>query len=180
MKPTIVISIVDGVLFPNRSSAHSRYTLHEKIAKEELSDLTQIHFLELEKIDVTKPVSEMTSYERIGAYFKYASDETKQDLIAELFDYETEVLTLTKPILEEVSLDARMRDLEEAHDKYIRTLATHRSEGREEGIEEGIEKGTSRTNALTKKLLEAGRLDDLTRALDDQAFQNQLFEEYGL
>jgi len=65
-----------------------------------------------------------------------------------------------------------MRSLEDAHDKYIRTLATHRSEGREEGI--------LRTNALTKKLLETGRLGNLTRALDDKAFQNQLFEEYGL
>ena len=172
MKPTIVISIVDGILFPNRVSAHSRYTLHEKIAKEELSDLTQIHFLELEKIDVTKPVSEMTSYERIGAYFKYSSDETKQDLIAELFHYETEVLTLTKPILEEVSLDARMRDLEEAHDKFIRTIATHRAEGREEG-ENCIAK-------LHSLLIESKRFDDLELSCKNPEFRKSLLAEFNL
>ncbi|MBQ5797808.1 MAG: Rpn family recombination-promoting nuclease/putative transposase [Firmicutes bacterium] len=175
MKPTIVISIVNGTLFPNRPSAHSRYTLHEKIVKEELSDLTQIHFLELNKIDLAKPVNEMTTYERIGAYFKYANDESKQDLIGELIQYETEVLSLTNPILHEVSHDDYMRDLEEAHEKYLHDLATALEAADEARIE-----GENRISQLHEKLFNENRMDDLKRSFSDKDFRNQLLIEYGL
>lgn len=49
--------------------------------------------------------------------------------------------------------------------KYERTL-------REEGIE--------RTNKLTRILLEQNRIDDLKRATEDSAYQEQLFCEFGL
>lgn len=50
-------------------------------------------------------------------------------------------------------------------EKYERTL-------REEGIE--------RTNKLTRILLEQNRIDDLKRATEDSAYQEQLFCEFGL
>ena len=134
----------------------------------ELSDLTQVHFLELAKIDLNKPVREMSSHERIGAYFKCASDESKQSLIAELTQYEPEVITLTKPIFEEVSYDERMRDLEEAHDKYVRTLKTVQSESED------------RIAKLTLKLIEDNRLEDLKRASIDKDFREELLKEYHL
>lgn len=46
MKPTIVIRIVDGILFPNTPDVHSGCTLYERNRENELSTLTQIHFLE--------------------------------------------------------------------------------------------------------------------------------------
>ena len=49
--------------------------------------------------------------------------------------------------------------------KYERSL-------REEGIE--------RTNTLTRILLEQNRIDDLKRATEDTAYQEQLFREFGL
>ncbi|MBQ8590162.1 MAG: Rpn family recombination-promoting nuclease/putative transposase [Firmicutes bacterium] len=183
MKLAIVISIVDGILFPDTPDVHSRYTLHERDRKDELSTLTQIHYLELNKIDITKPISEMTPYERIGAFFKYVSDRSKQDLIAELFHYESEVMTMTTPILEEISMDDQMRYLEEEHENYLRDLATalyEAEEARIEGRNQGLAEGMIRTNLLTKELLNAGRLDDLTRALDDKDFQEQLFKEFEL
>ena len=168
MKPTIVISIIDGILLPGIEDPHSQFTLSERRVKMELSDLTQVHFLELAKIDLNKPVREMSSHERIGAYFKCASDESKQSLIAELTQYEPEVITLTKPIFEEVSYDERMRDLEEAHDKYVRTLKTVQSESED------------RIAKLTLKLIEDNRLEDLKRASIDKDFREELLKEYHL
>lgn len=168
MKPTIVISIVDGILFPERMDLYSQYTLREKRDQSELSDLTQIHFLELGKVDFKKPVCNMTPHERIAAYFKCAADETKQDFVNELTRYESEVITLTKPIFEEVSYDDVMRDLEEAHDKYIRTMKTMISEGEE------------RIAKLTNYLLNDNRLDDLKRSCVDEDFREELLREYNL
>jgi len=51
---------------------------------------------------------------------------------------------------------------EEKHMKFVK----------EEGLEQGI--------ALTKLLLDAGRLEDLRRATEDKAFLEQLMKEYGI
>ncbi|MBQ7933622.1 MAG: Rpn family recombination-promoting nuclease/putative transposase [Lachnospiraceae bacterium] len=50
--------------------------------------------------------------------------------------------------------------------------ATERAEGRAEILE--------KVNELNIILVETGRLDDLVKAAKDSAFQNQLFEEFGL
>ena len=168
MKPTIVISIVDGILFPERADLYSQYTLREQHDQKELSNLTQIHFLELDKVDFNKPVCNMTPHERMAAYFKCAADETKQDLVNELTRYESEVITMTKPIFEEVSYDERMRDLEEAHDKYIRTMKTMRAEGEE------------RVADLHEKLISENRMEDLLRSCKDSQFRELLMKEYNL
>ena len=44
MKPTMVISIVDGVLFPDSPEIYSRYMLHEQKEHTQLTDMTQIIF----------------------------------------------------------------------------------------------------------------------------------------
>ena len=192
MKPTMVISIVDGVLFPDSPEIYSRYTLHEQKEHTQLTDMTQIHFLELGKVDIEKPVGEMSRYERLEVFLKYGDDETKQELIEELLRYETEVLPLMRGMLEEISGDKQMRYLEEEHQEYIRMMNTMkyegweegqkegREEGREEGRAEGREEGIDRMNQLTKRLLGAGRLDDLAKAVEDSKYRDKLFKEFGL
>lgn len=54
-------------------------------------------------------------------------------------------------------------------DKYERTI---KAEGREEGREQIL--------ALTRKLLEQNRLDDLKRLAGDSAYREQLFREFDL
>jgi flagellar biosynthesis/type III secretory pathway protein FliH len=57
-------------------------------------------------------------------------------------------------------------------------------EGREAGYGEGKEagygEGCARINILTKKLLADNRTEELLRALDDTAYQEQLLKEYHL
>ena len=64
--------------------------------------------------------------------------------------------------------DLRMRDLEEAHDKYVRTLKTVQSESED------------RIAKLTLKLIEDNRLEDLKRASIDKDFREELLKEYHL
>jgi hypothetical protein len=62
-------------------------------------------------------------------------------------------------------------------DKYERSL---KQEGREEGIEYGRELGEERINALNQKLIADNRTQDLLRATQDKAYQEQLLKEYHL
>lgn len=67
----------------------------------------------------------------------------------------------------------------EAYDVQA-TRREAKAEGLQEGIEQGIEQGIERTNKLTRILLEQNRTDDLKRATEDSAYQEQLFRELGL
>ena len=49
-----------------------------------------------------------------------------------------------------------------------------------EGYEEGHEDGQEEYNCLVKALMENNRMDDLKHAIDDKAFRQQLFHEFGI
>ena len=50
----------------------------------------------------------------------------------------------------------------------------------EEERNEGEKAGENRVNELNLRLSKAGRMEDMMRAMEDKAFQKQLFEEFGL
>ena len=53
-------------------------------------------------------------------------------------------------------------------------------DGMKIGIEQGIEQGEENLSALYKHLLEAGRQNDLQRAMEDRNYRKQLMAELGL
>ena len=55
-----------------------------------------------------------------------------------------------------------------------------REEGREEGKEVGKQEERRRLNTLILRLTEDGRADDIVKAAQDEGYQKQLLEEYGL
>ena len=55
-----------------------------------------------------------------------------------------------------------------------------REEGKEIGREEGKEIGREESRELYKRLKADGRTEDLMKAIDDKAYQEQLMKEYGL
>lgn len=68
------------------------------------------------------------------------------------------------------------------HDHHVQ-LRGARKEGFEEGVRQGLEQGreeAARYAALVDVLLDAGRLEDLKRSADDEAYRRSLFEELGL
>ncbi len=56
--------------------------------------------------------------------------------------------------------------------------------GFEKGIkkvkEQGIEKGEKRLGTLMQYLMEEHKLDDARRAVQDEAFRNELYKKYGI
>ena len=174
MKETIVISIVNRTLFPQYKKAFSTYCLKEDEENHKLSEITRIHFLELGKINVAeKSINEMTLHERLGVYFKYAADESKRELIDQLLEYEAEVIDLTKPILEEISAEKELRELEEARRRYRYDVNTAHSVGHREGKAEGRIEGRSegemlhRINLVCKKLSKGKSVETIADELEE-------------
>lgn len=46
--------------------------------------------------------------------------------------------------------------------------------------EEKFEEGIARVNSLIQKLIQDGRQEEIERVVSDKAYQNMLFEEYGI
>lgn len=59
-------------------------------------------------------------------------------------------------------------------------LEAKKNEGQEIGKEIGIKQGKERVNELTLKLSALGRIEDILKAASDEAYQEQLFREFGL
>ena len=178
MKKSIVVSIINGKLFPTLPSCHNVFEVREGETGLLLSDRLSIHFLELEKVDITKPVSEMTSIEKLAVYLKYASDEAKKDVVQEILAEEEIIMAenayrkLTQDEIEYERLESEYRSR-----LFINTeISIARKEGREEGLQAGEEK----LNKLNLLLIEESRIDDLQKAAKDEAYRQQLYLEFGL
>ena len=190
MKKSIVVSIINGTLFPAIPSCHSVFQVREKETGLLLSDRLEFHFLELGKVHADKSVSEMTRIEKLAVYFKYASDENKKDYVQEILAEEDLAMsenayrTLTQDEIEFERMETEIRT--EFHRNT--ELAYARKEGRDEGIgigrEEGIgigrEEGEEKLNQLYLLLIKQNRMDDLQRAAEDKAFRQTLYREFGL
>lgn len=59
-------------------------------------------------------------------------------------------------------------------------LQEGRQKGLQEGRQEGLQKGRSEINRLILKLSELGRTDDILKAAQDPAYQEQLLKELHL
>ena len=93
---------------------------------------------------------------------------------------------ITECIKEGILADFLMKNRAEAKKMSIYEYdeVKHMRQTREEGYEDGYNKGCEnerdRVNLLNLKLYEAGRMEDLVKAASDKAFQQSLFEEFGL
>ena len=63
-------------------------------------------------------------------------------------------------------------------EREAKNRAEGRAEGRVEGRAEGAEIGLAKVNTLYTILKDKGRSNDVLRAIDDDVFRDQLFEEY--
>ena len=57
---------------------------------------------------------------------------------------------------------------------------TNTREAFEDGFEKGEEKGEKRLGTLMQCLMEEHKLDDARRAVQDEAFLNELYKKYGI
>ena len=150
-----VLSILDFPLFPSNTKLQNRFRLKETEDNFELTDVLELIFLEMGKLDETKPIAQMSALERWTYFLKYADDESKQAHLQDILQ-ESEGIHMAMEILKEVSADeqlrTRIRFQEKAERDRQARLNYAKWEGRKEGLEEGLEKGLKKgiAKGLTK------------------------------
>ena len=175
MKKSIVVSIINGILFSEYDSCHSIFDVRERQTGLLLSDRLEFHFLELGKVDGQKPVEALTEAERLAAYLKYANDEEKQDYVQEIIY--SEGLTMTENAYRKVTQDEieyeRMESRLKYQLQYNTDISLARQEGLELGLERGLEQGRTEGEAVGRKEM---RLE-LARAMKDKGLETEAIAE---
>ena len=139
MKKSIVVSIINGILFSEIDCCHSIFDVRERETGLLLSDRLEFHFLELGKVDGDKPVEKLTEIERLAAYLKYANDEDRQDYVQEIIS--SEGLTMIENAYRKVTQDEIEYERMESRLKYQLQYNTDMSMAKQEGIEQGRAEG---------------------------------------
>lgn len=106
--------------------------------------------------------------EGLKAFYAYMNDPTKSDGSQLVKDIEKRVQKYNSSEWR----TRKMRFDELKKQEYIKGLA--------EGKELGLAEATERLNKLYRRLRSEDRLDDYDRAVEEDAFRQQLFEEFGL
>lgn len=137
MKKSIVISIVNGTLFPETKKLHTIFRLREIDDDIQLSDRLELHFLELSKVPLDKPVEQLEPVEKLAAYFKYASDKTKEDYVQSLIQYGGEAIRMTERLFRDLTEDEIAYERRERKLKFEFDHNTELVLARKEGLEKG-------------------------------------------
>ena len=110
--------------------------------------------------------------EGLKAFYAYMNDPTKSDGSQLVKDIEKRVQRYNSSEWR----TRKMRFDELRKQEYIKGLA----EGKALGLAEGEKVASERLNKLGQYLEDSGRVKDLLRSMRDPAYQQQLFEEFGL
>ena len=157
MKKSIVVSIINGILFLEHECCHSIFDVRERKTSLPLSDRLEFHFLELGKVDGQKPVEALTEAERLAAYLKYANVEEKQDYVQEILD--SEGITMTENAYRKVTQDEIEHERMESRLKYQLQYNTDMSLARQEGLEQGRTEGEAAATIKLARAMKAEGID---------------------
>jgi predicted transposase/invertase (TIGR01784 family) len=134
---TIGISILDFTLFENTCDLHNIYRLLNTQSHHELTDILELHFIELVKFDRYKPHELRTPFEKWLYLLKFG------DLYGNMLEpipqelKEEEGIVMAIDAYRKASSDNYVRQLIELREKAAHDAATDREEAREKGRAEG-------------------------------------------
>ena len=158
---TVCINILNFKLLDN-DRYHNTYRLKELTTNEELTDIEEIHFIELPKSKEIKS-EEVNNIDSLLKWIEFIKEpESETVRILELTD---ESIRKAKTQLYKLSLDKKTieqyRLREKAMYDEISALENSREKGRKEGKEEGLKEGEVKGELKAKKKLAKSLLDVL-------------------
>ena len=168
MKRSIVLSILDFTMLRQNQKIQNRFRFKEVEDNFELTDVVEIVFLEMTKVDPEKPIQEMSVLEKWLYFIKYADEEEKQPQIQQILT-ESEGITMAMEILKEVSADeqlrTRIRFQEKAERDRRAKMNSFWKDGLEQGLEQGREEGREegqrqRSIEIAQKMVQLNMADD--------------------
>lgn len=132
-KLIIVLFVAGENLFKNTDSYHNVQIIRDEESGEVPFDKIRVHFIEIDKVDSSKVVSDMTPLERVSLYFRYANDPDKEALLEQLIDSGDKAIVLAENIFKRLTADNWACKKMQIINKYKADL----SDAKEEGIEQG-------------------------------------------
>ena len=169
LKPCIHVSILNFNLFPEDQECIREIAFCDLTTKQKYTDLMEIYVLELKKLPPEKKKEPL-----IVKWMRFLSAEKKEDF--EKMAEEDTYINEAYEVLQKLSADERKRLEYEARQKAILDYNSQMSSSREEGIRIG----EARLKVLCDHLLNDGRIEDLRKAVSDEAYTEKLYKEYGL
>lgn len=148
-KLIIVLFVAGENLFKDADSYHNVHIIRDEESGEVPFDKTRIHFIEIDKVDSSKTVSDMTPLERVSLYFRYANDPDKEALLEQLIDSGDKAIVLAENIFKRLTADNWACKNMQIINKYKADL----SDAKEEGIEQGR---AAEKNEIVKALKDKG------------------------
>ena len=134
LRPCIAINIVNFNITA-LPSPHTTWHITEDQAGERLTNLFEMHFLELPKLD--KAQGKLSK--RLEGWMRFLAAESREEL--EMAIGQDEIYQRAYQQLEVLSMDEATRWQYEAREAWLKDEATRRYEARMEGKEEGLMEG---------------------------------------
>lgn len=163
LNKTICINILDFNYLKNEYNFHNVYRLQNIHNKNELTDICEIHFIEIPKL---KKLNINESNKMIEVWTEFLRNPESE--IIRDFEFKNKDVKKAKDKLCKISQNKKEREIYFIRDKMkkdeISALSFAEKKGIEKGIEKGIKKGIEkgrkeRDTEIAKKLIENG-LDD--------------------
>ena len=169
LKPCIQVSILNFNLFHEDRTCFREIAFCDLTTKQKYTDLLEIYVLELKKLP-----PEQKEEPLIIKWMRFLAAESREDF--EKMAEEDTYINEAYEVLQKLSADERKRLEYEARQKAILDYNSQMSSSREEGIRIG----EARLKVLCDHLLNDGRIEDLRKAVSDEAYTEKLYKEYGL
>ena len=141
MKRVTMVSFAGENFLGDTESYHTEFSIRDETGRSELSDRMRFHVIEIDKVDKSKAVSEMTALERVALYFRYANDPGSEGLISQLIDSGEEAIILAENMFRELTADEIAYEKMLARQKFLWRYGSGLSAAREQGLEEGRKEG---------------------------------------
>ena len=181
LKPCIHVSILNFNLFPEDDVCFREIAFCDLTTRQKYTDLLEIYVVELKKLP-----PEQKEEPLIIKWMRFLSAESREDF--EKMAGEDTYINEAYEVLQKLSADERIRLEYEARQKAILDYNSQMSSAKEEGIQIGEKRGEARgeirgikkVNDLYENLMRDNRLDDLKKAIVDEAYRKKMYEEYKL
>ena len=176
-KKCVSISILDFELFSGEKEFYSCFHILEDTRHFMYTDKMEFHVVELPKLP--KELKEDCSNIELWARFINAEKKEEFDMLAQKDTY----IESAYEQLQVISQDEEKRLEYEARQKAIWDHNQMMLEAEERGEERGREQGEEqiqRINKLNALLIKDKHFEDLERSTNDEDFQKQLMEQYGI
>lgn len=170
LKPAISINLLRYNFLPN-NKPHSMYSLFDKETMHRLTDILEIHFLEVLKY-TKKPISEMTTMEKWIAFFSNKLNTNEKEALAMSEPAIKDAMSAADSFFQDSQSYWEYMNREAAILDYNSDILAAREKGRDEG-----EDKLSRLFAI---LIKENKQADMLEATSNINHRQELYKQYGI